>query len=111
MHLGEDSLHFDLFETNNVFEFIICVVSMFEREIVNLDKERCFHCISVSKVFCLYSLGFRCIYFFILDFCEAMGKAMHVDFSVLMLNAKVGEIRGQSKWTNHHMSFKKYFEF
>jgi hypothetical protein len=34
-----------------------------------------------------------------------------LSFSVLVLNAKGLEIRGQTKWTNHHLSFKKSFEF
>jgi hypothetical protein len=34
-----------------------------------------------------------------------------LSFSILVLNAKVGGIRGQSNWTNHHLSFQNSFEF
>jgi hypothetical protein len=32
-------------------------------------------------------------------------------FFVFVLNAKGGEIKGQSNWINHHLEFLKVFEF
>jgi hypothetical protein len=41
----------------------MCVVSRFEREMVNFDKEWRFHCILVSKILCLNSFGFHVVWF------------------------------------------------
>jgi hypothetical protein len=74
-----------------------------ERKMVILDKERRFHYITVSKVLSLL-LALHS------PFLVRQRERPH-SFSVLVLNAKGGEIRGQSNWTNHHLSFKKSFQF
>jgi hypothetical protein len=53
----------------------VCSLKVFEREMVNLDKEEGFHCILVSKVFaCIHSVFIAFISSFSI-FVEAMGKA------------------------------------
>jgi hypothetical protein len=83
----------------------MCVVSWYsKREMVNLDKNGRFHYTSVSMVllstFTWFSLS---LFIHLSIFGEAMGRPH--SFSILVLNAKRGEIRGQIKWTNHHLSF------
>jgi hypothetical protein len=60
---GEDSLHFDLFETN------------IRKGNGELDKEKGFHCILVSKVFAYIHSVFIAFISSFSIFVEAMGKA------------------------------------
>jgi hypothetical protein len=38
----------------------VCSPKVLEREMMNLDKEKCFHCITVPKFFVSIPLFFHC---------------------------------------------------
>jgi hypothetical protein len=74
---------------------------------VNLDKGRRFHFINGIKALCfkpplfLIAFGFHSLFW--------CGNGVRpLSLSVLVLNAKGGEIKGQRNWIDHHLSFKHF---
>ena len=78
---------------------------------MNLDKEKRLPLHKGIIVFCSkLPLVFDCLLLLIHFFSDAM-RLKATSFFVFVLNAKGGEIKGQSNWINHHLEILKVFEF
>jgi hypothetical protein len=78
---------------------------------LNLDKGTSFHCITVSMYLIQVALGVHCLLALKFTiFCDAM-RFKATSFSVLVLNAKGGEIKAKATGSTVTCEFKKVLCF